>query len=374
MTMGLLLLLPSLCRQQGGSARALSLSAQFAERRMRHIIAPHSSLVSAALCSELSMSPAEAAALIGFGAVYLMRGGESKAKRLLSDGIVQPGEYIRVHPSPKQYPACAKVDWAERVVDCNEDFLVLDKPSLVPCGPTLDNFSENVIESLKRELSLDQLFLPHRLDVETSGLLVLGRNKAFTALISAQFRQRAVQKRYRALLALSSPEPPFKVGEHLLHFMDNTSTSPKLFRREMESADSLRCESTVTSVSKVASRSPVDWRQWMEGRLEADSPLALALESWLALYGSASRLSFCEVVLDLHTGRTHQCRGQLRSDTSHIAGDVMYIGVTSPSASAQNQLSSNHLALQSCYISFNYKESSRTYSLDNCWWQALVSD
>ena len=46
----------------------------------------------------------------------------------------------------------------------------------------------------------------HRLDLDTSGLMVLGQTHQAVAHLNAQFRERGVQKRYRALVRDAHPD------------------------------------------------------------------------------------------------------------------------------------------------------------------------
>lgn len=50
--------------------------------------------------------------------------------------------------------------------------------------------------------------LAHRLDAETSGVIVAGRTKAAIAFLNAAFAGREAQKTYLALLCGGAPEPP----------------------------------------------------------------------------------------------------------------------------------------------------------------------
>ena len=69
----------------------------------------------------------------------------------------------------------------------SDDFVVIDKPGGVPSHAIMENLHENVIECMKQCLQAKgqsdqtQLFLPQRLDVETSGLMVLIKNKKMIA-------------------------------------------------------------------------------------------------------------------------------------------------------------------------------------------------
>ena len=80
----------------------------------------------------------------------------------------------------------------------DDDLIAVDKPSgmiVYPDGkhdyPALDAF-------LKEKFG--ELFFPHRIDRETSGVLVVARTERAFENLKKQFRRREVQKTYRAFL------------------------------------------------------------------------------------------------------------------------------------------------------------------------------
>ena len=66
-----------------------------------------------------------------------------------------------------------------------------------------------IVELLKRQLNVPQLFLCHRLDTGTSGCLCLAENEHLAAEIGLLFETRQVSKYY---LALSDKKPKKKQG------------------------------------------------------------------------------------------------------------------------------------------------------------------
>lgn len=72
--------------------------------------------------------------------------------------------------------------------------------------------AETALEQLweewrRRDPDAPKPFVIHRIDKETSGLLVFGRDAAAAKALSAAFRRRTVRKEYLALVAGSPPEP-----------------------------------------------------------------------------------------------------------------------------------------------------------------------
>lgn len=328
----------------------------------RHIISNYDTIgLTKLLEKDLTISNKLAIELISFGAVYLQRQGDVKARRIMADVPVFKGEYIRCHLRPKLFPLADSIDWKSTIIEETEDFILINKPSGLPSNPTLDNARQNVVTCLQQSLSLENLFLAHRLDVETSGLLILGKTKSFIADICGQFKRRTVSKQYRMLIASDTSDLKFREGDRLCHFMDASSTSPKVFRAEQLDPNSISCESVVANMSSVLTIASM--REFPN-----NEHLAAALLSWST--NAQAPLSFCDVTLDLLTGRTHQCRGQLQQGGWHIAGDNMYRGITSVKSSEHYPMST-FLALQSKAIAFDWKGGRKYFQIDRCWWDDL---
>jgi RluA family pseudouridine synthase len=91
-----------------------------------------------------------------------------------------------------------EVDRDVTIVHQEADFVVVDKPAHLPChadGP----FQRNTLVYLLRE-QLGPVQLVHRLDRETSGLMVAARTERARAALDQQFRQGLVQKHYLAIV------------------------------------------------------------------------------------------------------------------------------------------------------------------------------
>ncbi len=88
------------------------------------------------------------------------------------------------------------------------DYIVIDKPM----GLTIHN--ENTKEVSVLSTLGGKLFPVHRLDKETSGVLVLAKNPTAAALLADQFQNHTVRKVYTAVLrgALKTDEVKWKWG------------------------------------------------------------------------------------------------------------------------------------------------------------------
>ena len=93
---------------------------------------------------------------------------------------VKEGSYIRVHASPRRFPAAWAADWPARILGQGEGFVVVDKPAGVPVHATVDNRMETVVARVQEALpSLGELSCPHRLDCDVSGVLLLASDAGF---------------------------------------------------------------------------------------------------------------------------------------------------------------------------------------------------
>lgn len=78
--------------------------------------------------------------------------------------------------------------------------LVVSKPPGLPTQPTLDPNRQNLFECLKTREGCDYLGLHHRLDVETSGVMVFTKDKSVNAAIGDAFKDRDAKKVYFAVV------------------------------------------------------------------------------------------------------------------------------------------------------------------------------
>ncbi len=67
------------------------------------------------------------------------------------------GQWIRIHPIPKRYPAAQTVDWASAVLYMDDDICVVNKPAGIPVQSHESNCAENVPRCLERALGAGAL-------------------------------------------------------------------------------------------------------------------------------------------------------------------------------------------------------------------------
>ncbi|MCI7479223.1 TIGR01621 family pseudouridine synthase [[Pasteurella] aerogenes] len=177
------------------------------------------------------------------------------------------------------------------------DFIIIDKP----CGISVhkDEQAIGLTSLVAQQLQLPQVWLVHRLDKATSGLLILALNESAAAELSAIFAQHQIHKTY---LALACDKPKKKQG---------------LIRGDMQKG---RNGSWKLCLSQ---QNPAITRFY-----------SVSCEPNLRLF-----------VLQPQTGKTHQLRVAMKSLGSPILGDERYGG---------NRVKSDRTYLHAYHLSFIY--------------------
>lgn len=175
-----------------------------------------------------------------------------------------------------------------------DDFvLAIDKPAGVAVHGG-SGVSFGVIEQLRMARpQADFLELVHRLDRETSGILLIAKRRMALKLLQEQFRERETDKVYLALVSGDWPSN-HRVIDKALHKYLLPDGERRVKVVPNEHPDGMR------SVTLVKVKSPF-----------AASPLA-----------PASPFTLLEVTIK--TGRTHQIRVHLANEGHSIAGDDKY--------------------------------------------------
>jgi 23S rRNA pseudouridine1911/1915/1917 synthase len=97
----------------------------------------------------------------------------------------------------------------------DEVILAVNKPGDLVVHPTASAYRRTVIRLLRTRRNDSFLDLAHRLDKETSGLLLLAKDSSVSVRLMKQFAQRAVQKAYLAVVRGIPPEANFDVDAPL---------------------------------------------------------------------------------------------------------------------------------------------------------------
>jgi len=88
----------------------------------------------------------------------------------------------------------------EHIIENNENFIIVNKPAGIPVQSGTKSF-KNIIDVLKdtKFFETSKPYIVHRIDKETSGLLIVAKNRKFAQLFTTLFRIRKIHKTYIAI-------------------------------------------------------------------------------------------------------------------------------------------------------------------------------
>ncbi len=90
--------------------------------------------------------------------------------------------------------------YSKFIIENNDNFIVINKPSGVPVQSGTKSF-KNIIDILKNTKYFENSkpFVVHRLDKETSGVMIVAKNREYAQLFTSLFRIRKIHKTYLAV-------------------------------------------------------------------------------------------------------------------------------------------------------------------------------
>jgi 23S rRNA pseudouridine955/2504/2580 synthase len=219
----------------------------------------------------------------------LLRTGQIRVdgRRAKADHRLAAGERLRIPPvrvpDPRELPRAperALSALAAHIIHEDRRFIALDKPSgLASHGGS--GVSLGAIEQLRQLKPRESLELVHRLDRDTSGVLLFAKKRSALLAAQAAIREGRARKRYLALLAGRMPQAVIRVDAPLEKSV-------------------LRGGERMVEVSPTGKASRTEFR-----RVE-----------------SFAGFTAVEVLID--TGRTHQIRVHARHIGLPVAGDTKY--------------------------------------------------
>ena len=81
------------------------------------------------------------------------------------------------------------------------DLVVINKPGLVVCHPSKQGPWSSLIGACREYLGIERLHMPSRLDRETSGVVVVAKNRETASRLQTAIERRRVRKTYFAILS-----------------------------------------------------------------------------------------------------------------------------------------------------------------------------
>jgi 23S rRNA-/tRNA-specific pseudouridylate synthase len=301
-----------------------------------------------------------------------MATGDVKARRLTdSNMIITENQYMRVHPNPRRFPVCSTTDWESTICYENDHMLLINKPAATPSHSTVDNLHENVSACVQALRPNDIIQAAHRLDIATSGFIVLSKHAAFVAAFMQLQASGSVAKRYTALVIVRNGSTGLQQGV-LTHYMMPSKRAPKVFSTIQHDSTWQKCELIVLSTRFVKPK--------LISKADAAAAATTAAELSLGIAAAEGITVLQEVEVQLITGRTHQIRGQFSAVDCPIVGDTLYYNravINDSGQSPSAYVCSDKLALQSSSIDFTLPTamgSGRVNSkLTTAWWSQYIT-
>ncbi len=132
--------------------------------------------------------------------------------------VVESGDEVTVHIPPVQSSQLVPEDIPLDIVFQNDDLAIINKPAGMVVHPAAGHSSGTLVHAALAALpdlqgigGEERPGIVHRLDKETSGLIVLAKNEKAHRWLQDQFRLRTVKKVYLALVDGKPPTPSGRI-------------------------------------------------------------------------------------------------------------------------------------------------------------------
>lgn len=217
-----------------------------------------------------------------------------------------------------------------RIAFEDEHLLVIDKPAGLVVHPAAGNLDGTLVNALLHHCrgglsgigGVARPGIVHRIDKDTSGLMVAAKTDRAHEGLAKQFAAHSIDRRYRAIVA-GQPRPA-----------DGTVDAP-LAR-------------SATNRKKVA--------------------IVAGGKRAVTHYRTMERLRDAALVeCRLETGRTHQVRVHMASIGHALLGDPVYGRAKGDTAALLRRLGFHRQALHAAYLGFSHPVTSRAMAFESAW-------
>ena len=161
-------------------------------------------------------------------------------KKTKSSYRLQKGDLIEIYNISKFKPVDKKVKikylpktkeintYDDYIIEDNENFIVINKPTGIPVQSGTKSF-KNIIDILKNSKYFENSkpFIVHRLDKETSGVLIIAKNRKFAQLFTSLFRIRKIHKTYLAIVYGKVDKSIKVMKDDLIYYENNKKVYQK---------------------------------------------------------------------------------------------------------------------------------------------------
>ena len=113
----------------------------------------------------------------------------------------------------------------EYIIENNDDFIVINKPSGIAVQAGTKSF-KNIIDILKDTKHFENAkpYIVHRIDKQTSGILIVAKNRKYAQLFTSLFRIRKIHKTYIALTYGKVSKLIKIMKDNLVYYENNKKT------------------------------------------------------------------------------------------------------------------------------------------------------
>ncbi len=223
------------------------------------------------------------------------------SQNMKSSAVLKLGDHIEIRlPEPGSADLVA-YEFPLDILYEDKHLIVLNKPSGLVVHPAAGHAQDTLVNALiyhTKDLSMkfgeQRPGIVHRLDKETSGILVVAKNDSAHENLAQQFKDRSIHRIYYAV-TIGLPKPA--KGQSKSYLARHPSDRKRY--------------ASVLGLNK---------------KIQVDQEPVPTIGKWAVTHyevlKSSSGLSLCK--LKLETGRTHQIRVHLAEKGTPIAGDDLY--------------------------------------------------
>jgi len=243
---------------------------------------------------------------------------------------IHPGDEIYVEIPQEQESHCAAQPVAFDILYQDDSLAVISKPPGLVVHPAAGHRDGTLVNGLLYhfshlpELDNKRPGIVHRLDKDTSGIMLVAKTEKVQRKLTAAFKDRQIHKSYRAILLRNPPE-------------------------------------TTGRIVRPIGRHPVNRKKMAVNEKKG----RYAATRWKILETFSNGLCSSEIVIE--TGRTHQIRVHMSSIGAPVAGDALYGGRVPEKAGivVKRQL------LHAATLSFNHPETGKECSFSAPLWDDM---
>ena len=161
-------------------------------------------------------------------------------KKTKSSYRIQNGDLIEVYNISKFKPLNKEIKvkykpkkneiskYDDYVIEDNENFIIVNKPTGLPVQSGTKSF-KNLIDIIKNTKYFENStpYIVHRIDKDTSGILIIAKNRKYAQLFTSLFRIRKIHKTYLAIVYGKINKSIKTMRDDLVYFENNKRVSQK---------------------------------------------------------------------------------------------------------------------------------------------------